>query len=203
MRVAVLGATGSAGSRIVRELRSRGHAVLAGARDVSAIAHEAGIEARSVDAQDEAAMRLAARDCDAIVLALKFAGVNTELVLRNITGSGAKRLLVVGGAGSLLGASGVREMDTPEFPAHVRPESLAAARCLDLLRENQALDWVYLSPSRFFRPGTRTGRFRLGRDALLVDHQGISAISQEDFAVALVDELENPQHSRQRITVGY
>jgi putative NADH-flavin reductase len=203
MKVAVLGATGSAGSRIVQELCRRGHTVLAGARNVSAVPTDARIEALAIDAQDATALQVAVHGCDAIVLALRFTAVNTDLVLQNITHSGVARLLIVGGAGSLMTASAIREMDTPQFPAHVRPESLAAAHCLDLLYANQQLDWVYISPSRFFRPGTRTGRFRLGKDELLVDSQGISAISQEDFAVALVDELESKRHSRQRITVGY
>jgi uncharacterized protein len=114
-----------------------------------------------------------------------------------------KRFLVVGGAGSLETATGVNLVDTPEFPAAYKPESLAGREFLKLLRDEHQLDWTFLSPSAAFAPGGRTGNFRLGGDRLLVDAAGASAISMEDYAIAMVDELETPRHARQRFTVGY
>jgi putative NADH-flavin reductase len=93
-------------------------------------------------------------------------------------------------------------MDDPRFPLAVKPEAEAGGRFLDQLRASE-LEWTFLSPSRLFAPGERTGKFRLGKDQLLVDHTGRSAISMEDYAIALVDELERPAHVCARFTVGY
>jgi len=112
------------------------------------------------------------------------------------------RYLVVGGAGSLEVAPGVKLIDTPQFPAIYKAEAAAGSVFLDLLRQQSDLDWTYLSPSAVFAPGERTGKFRLGRDALLTNDKG-SHISFEDYAIALADEIEKPAHSRQRFTVGY
>ena len=113
-----------------------------------------------------------------------------------------KRYLVVGGAGSLEVAPGVRLIDTPNFPAQYKNEAAAGAAYLELLRGVQDLDWTFLSPSALFIAGERTGKFRLGTDQLLTTQKG-SSISFEDYAIALVDELEHPKHSRRRFTVGY
>ena len=94
-------------------------------------------------------------------------------------------------------------MNTPDFPAEYKPETLAGAEFLNVLRGEKELDWTFLSPSYFFAPGIRTGKFRLGKDKLLITADGQSRVSTEDFAIALVDELEQPKHSRQRFTVGY
>jgi putative NADH-flavin reductase len=109
---------------------------------------------------------------------------------------------VVGGAGSLEVAPGVTLVGTPEFPAEYRDEALAGAAFLNLLRKEPNLDWTFLSPSALFVPGERTGKFRLGKDRLLSNEHG-SSISFEDYAVAMVDEIERPAHRRQRFTVGY
>jgi uncharacterized protein len=114
-----------------------------------------------------------------------------------------KWLLVVGGAGSLEVAPGVQLVDTPDFPEAYKPEALAGRDFLNVLRGEQELDWTFLSPSALFVPGERTGKFRLGTERLLVGSGGESRISMEDYAIALVDELETPRHSRQRFTVGY
>jgi putative NADH-flavin reductase len=116
--------------------------------------------------------------------------------------AGAKRYLVVGGAGSLEAAPGVALVDTPDFPQAYKAEALAGAEFLDLLRKEPTLDWTFLSPSAMFVPGERTGKFRLGTDQLLTNEHG-SSISFEDYAIAFVDEIEKPAHSRQRFTVGY
>ena len=113
-----------------------------------------------------------------------------------------KRYLVVGGAGSLEVAPGVKLFNTPEFPEAYKPEATKGGAFLYLLREEKELDWTFLSPSAMFVPGERTGKFRLGGDQLLTSEKG-SSISFEDYAVALVDEIEKPRHRRQRFTVGY
>ena len=100
-------------------------------------------------------------------------------------------------------APGVQLVDTPEFPDIYKAEALAGRDFLNVLRTENELDWTFLSPSALFVPGERTGKFRLGTDELLIGTNGESKISMEDFAIALVDELENPKHSRQRFTIGY
>jgi putative NADH-flavin reductase len=122
--------------------------------------------------------------------------------------AGARRLAVVGGAGSLEAAPGVALVDTPDFPAAYKAEASAGRDFLGKLRQEtssqqSSLDWTFLSPSAFFHPGERSGKFRLGGDQLLVAADGRSSISYEDYAVALLDELETPKHPRRRFTVGY
>jgi putative NADH-flavin reductase len=113
------------------------------------------------------------------------------------------RYLVVGGAGSLEVAPGVRLVSTPNFPVAYKAEAEKGAAFLDLLRQEPELNWTFLSPSMLFVPGERTGQFRLGTDQLLTAADGKSSISFEDFAVALADEIEHPAHIRRRFTVGY
>ena len=117
--------------------------------------------------------------------------------------SGVKRLLFVGGAGTLLLPDGSKVIDSPDFPPAYKPESSAGGVYLDTLRKETALDWTFLSPSAEFVPGERTGTFRLGKDHLLVSAEGRSWITFADFAIAMLDEVEHPKHSRQRFTVGY
>jgi putative NADH-flavin reductase len=202
MKVALIGASGNAGSRILRELAGRSHNVLALARDAARIPTLPGVCARSLDVNDRVALGSALKDHDAVISAVKFTAADTQGLIDSVALSGVSRYLVVGGAGSLEIAPGLLEMDSPNFPAHVKPEAAAGARFLSQLRAS-ALDWTYISPSRFFQPGTRTGVFRLGSDHLLTGVDGRSAISFEDFAMAIVDELERPRHSRRRFTVGY
>jgi putative NADH-flavin reductase len=202
MNVALIGAGGTAGRRVLAELVRRGHTVLALARTPSKVEACPQVTVRPLNASDIVAVREAVRGQEAVVSATRFTQTDTQNLIDGITASGVKRYLVVGGAGSLETASGGREMDDPRFPAAVRPEAEAGARFLAQLRTSK-LDWTFLSPSRFFEPGARTGKFRIGADTLLVDESGRSAISMEDFAIALVDELERPAHVRQRFTVGY
>jgi hypothetical protein len=125
------------------------------------------------------------------------------LLIDAVRRAGVGRYLVVGGAGSLEVAPGRLLIDTPEFPDFAREEAGAGKRFLDVLRTVDDLDWTMLSPSALFFAGERTGKFRLGTDALLTAADGKSWISYEDFAVALLDEIEAPKHVRQRFTVGY
>jgi putative NADH-flavin reductase len=124
-------------------------------------------------------------------------------IIDGVKEAGVKRLLVVGGAGSLEVAPGVQLVDTPQFPEQWKAGALAAREVLYLLRDESELEWTFLSPSNMIAPGERTGRFRLGTDQLLTDANGQSWISLEDYAVAMLNELEDPKHIRQRFTVGY
>lgn len=202
MKVALIGASGNAGSRILRELVNRSHTVLALARHDKKIPSLAGVSIQMLDANDSAALATAITGCDAAISATKFLQADTQGLIDAVLSAGIKRYLVVGGAGSLEVAPGQLEMDSPFFPARVKREAAAGAHFLQQLRAC-ALDWTYLSPSRFFEPGARTGQFRLGTDQLLFGADGKSAISFEDYAMALVDELEQGKNLRRRITVGY
>ncbi|WP_449061011.1 NAD(P)-dependent oxidoreductase [Planomonospora algeriensis] len=125
-------------------------------------------------------------------------------VLEGLRKAGVRRLVVVGGAGSLEAAPGVRLVDTPEFPAVYKGESLAQAELLELVRAQAGdLDWTYVSPAIEIEPGERTGAYRRGGDQVLADADGRSFINAEDYAVALVDELETGQAVGRRITVAH
>ena len=203
MNVALIGFTGRAGSRILAELLRRGHMVTGVARNVTGVASRPGLEVRAADAKDAAQLAPLLAGHDAAISASTFASSDPNALIAAAKQAGVTRLLVVGGAGTLEVAPGKVLMDTPDFPDAYKPEAVAGRKFLDTLRAEQKLDWTFLSPAAEFAPGTRTGRFRLGGDELLVDANGRSWISMEDFAIALVDELEAPKHSRQRFTVGY
>lgn len=203
MNIAVIGITGRVGSRIAAELLQRGHAVTGIARDVSKTAAREGLSLKRGDANNVALLTPLLVSHYAVISALHFVGTNPETLMNAVKKAGVKRFLVVGGAGSLEVAPGRMLKDTPEFPAAWKPEAEAGARFLDVLKREQALDWAFLSPSAEFAPGERTGKFRLGDDRLLMDATGKSHISMEDFAIAMVDELERPTHHRRRFTVGY
>jgi putative NADH-flavin reductase len=202
MKIALIGATGNVGSRILDELLSRGHVVTAIARDIGKLSGRTGVTARVGDAKDPLALATLMNGCEAVISAVPFRNSDPGALVKAVEASGVRRYLVVGGAGSLEVAPGVRLIDTPEFPEAYRHEAAAGAAFLDFLRTQDRLDWTFLSPSALFVPGERTGTFRLGKDQLLTGGKG-STISYEDYAVALVDELEKPAHSRQRFTVGY
>lgn len=202
MKIALIGATGNAGSRILAELARRGHAVTAIARNVEKLPALPGVTARAGDVFDQDGLAALLAGHDAVISSVHFTASDPRKLIEAVRASGVKRYLVVGGAGSLEVAPGVRLIDTPEFPAQYKAEASAGADFLTLLRGERELDWTFLSPSALFVPGERTGTFRLGTDQLLVGEGG-STISFEDYAVALADELESPRHSRARFTVGY
>lgn len=200
--VALIGASGNAGSRILKELSDRGHAVTAIARHPDRIATLPGVTARPGDANDRAGLADTLRGHDAVISAVHFAASDADTLVGAVRDAGVTRYLVVGGAGSLEIAPGQRLIDQPEFPAEYREEASAGVVFLERLETVDDLDWTFLSPSALFVPGERTGTFRLGKDTLLSNEHG-SSISFEDYAIALVDELERPAHVRQRFTVGY
>ncbi|MBS0365464.1 MAG: NAD(P)-dependent oxidoreductase [Proteobacteria bacterium] len=204
MRVAVIGATGRVGSRLATELLSRGHTVTGVALHLpSDDTHRAGLTYVAADATDPAALASALKGHDAVMSATRFVSSDPHALISAIKAAGVPRLLVVGGAGSLEVAPGKALVTTAGFPEVFKPEALAGSRFLQALRDDPDLDWTFLSPSADFAPGTRTGKFRLGGDQLLTDAAGKSHISMEDFAIAMVDELEHPAHRRRRFTVGY
>lgn len=203
MTIALIGATGFIGSRILAELVSRGHAVTAIVRNPEKVPTLPGVTAVKGDIFDQAGLAALLAGHAAVISSVHYLASDAEALLGAVRQSGVKRYLVVGGAGSLEVAPGVKLFDTPEFPAVYLDEARKGGAYLDLLKQEKALDWTFLSPSAIIAPGERTGKFRLGLDQLLVDGKGESRISAEDYAIALVDELEKPAHSRRRFTVGY
>ena len=203
MKIAVTGASGRAGSAITAELARRGHSVTAIARNPERIAKLANVTAVAGDANDRAALAKLWAGHDAAVSSIHFIASDVETLIGAAMDSAVPRYLVVGGAGSLEVAPGVRLVTTPNFPAQYKAEAEKGAAFLDRLQREKELNWTFLSPSALFEPGSRTGKFRLGDDQLLVDSAGKSWISFEDFAVAMADEIERPAHARKRFTVGY
>jgi putative NADH-flavin reductase len=202
-KIAIIGATGRAGGQLLEEALRRGHTVTAIARNASKLGARDGVTTKDVDVLDADALQAAVAGHDAVFSAAHFATVPAGAIIEPVKRAGVPRLLVVGGAGSLFAAPGLRVIDTPNFPAEYKAEAAAGAAFLDALRQERDLDWTFLSPSALFVEGERTGAFRLGKDDLLVDATGKSWISFADYAIAYVDELETPAHSRQRFTVGY
>ncbi|MCA2374778.1 NAD(P)-dependent oxidoreductase [Agrobacterium genomosp. 3 str. CIP 111-78] len=201
-KIALVGASGNAGSRILKELSDRGHQVTAIARAPEKIASLPNVMAKKGDVFDQAALSELLRGHDAVISSVHFTASDPLKLIEAVRASGVQRYLVVGGAGSLEIAPGQRVVDLPDFPAAYKAEATKGAEFLDLLKQEKQLDWTFLSPSADFVPGERTGKFRIGKDSLLSNDEG-SRISFEDYAIALVDEIEKPQHSRQRFTVGY
>jgi len=203
MKIAVAGASGRAGSRITAELASRGHQVTGIARNPDKIETHANVTAVKGDANDRAALARLWAGHDVAISSIHFSASDVETLIGAARDSGVSRYLVVGGAGSLEVAPGVRLVTTPGFPAAYKAEAEKGGAFLDRLRQEKELDWTFLSPSAMIDFGARTAKFRLGTDQLLVDADGKSSISFEDFAVAMADEIERPAHRRARFTVGY
>lgn len=202
MKIALIGASGDAGSRILKELSDRGHDVTAIARTRAKIAALPGVTAVAGDINDPTALTALLAGHDVVISSVHFTQTDAPSLIAAVKAAKPDRYLVVGGAGSLEVAPGVKLVDTPEFPDAYKAEATGGVAFLELLRAEPGLNWTFLSPSAAFGPGKRTGQFRLGGDALLTGPDG-SKISFEDYAVALVDEIERPAHLRQRFTVGY
>ena len=203
MKIAVTGASGNAGSRITAELARRGHLVTAIARNPEKIATLPNVTPVKGDANDRASLVALWAGHDAAISSIHFVGCDPEKLIGAARDSAIKRYLVVGGAGSLEVAPGGRLVTPPGFPSQYKAEAEGGAAFLDRLRQENELNWTFLSPSALFIAGERTGKFRLGTDQLLTAADGRSWISFEDFAVALADEIERPAHLRRRFTVGY
>ena len=208
MNVVLFGASGMIGSRILNELVSRGHRVIALVRDPSKVPASPNVAAVKGDILDPDDVAAKSRGADAAVSAYSPGGNVDDLLpatrslIAGLHKADTRRLVVVGGAGSLLVAPGTDLIDSGHLPEQWKGIAIAHRDALNLLRESD-LAWTYLSPAAFIQPGERTGKFRLGGDHLLSDEQGNSRISAEDYAIAIVDELENPKHLRQRFTIAY
>jgi len=213
MKVAIIGASGQIGSFIRDEALARGHHVTAIVRHPEKITVQnplltvvkADILKDKVDGL--------VKGHDAVISAYNPGWDNPNIyddeikgykrIIGGVKKSGIKRLLVVGGAGTLEVAPGVRVLDTASFPEQVKKGVLATAEVLSMLRKEKELEWTFLSPPASIAPGKRTGHYRLGKDQLLKNKEGESKISTQDYAVAMLDELERPQHIRERFTVAY
>ena len=214
MKIAIIGATGFIGSQLLAEAASRGHTITAFVSRPERVATTDKVSAQGVDVTDTAALTaaLTGQGFEAVLSAFSgHAQADTldyylkgfKSILAAVKAAGVPRLLVVGGAASLEVAPGKILLDSPDFPAQWKGTAEGARQALALLRAEPTLDWTFLSPSAMIEPGQRTGQFRLGGDQLLVDAKGKSHISLQDYAVALIDELDQPAPSRRRFTVGY
>lgn len=215
MNIVLIGATGYVGRAVLEEALNRGHRVTAVARNVDALPGHAGLTAKAASiGGDPVALAGLLRGHEAVIASFNAGGwKNPNLRADTVAGyaqivaaakqAGVPRLLVVGGAGSLEIAPGQQVLDQPGFPDEYRGGAEAMRDVLNTLRDERELDWSFLSPAAHLVPGERTGRFRLGGDQLLVDGNGDSNISVQDYAVALIDELEQPAHSRRRFTLAY
>ncbi|NGY64427.1 NAD(P)-dependent oxidoreductase [Lentzea sp. NEAU-D13] len=216
MKILLIGATGMIGSRVAAEALRRGHQVTAATRSgkADALPTDPTLTAAALDASVPAQVTELATGHDAVVSAISPPRDGSDpapallttyrSVIEGLRTAGVRRLVVVGGAGSLKTSSGQDRVDEPDFPAVYKAESLAQRQVLVLLRDEVSdLDWTYVSPADEIAPGDRTGEFRLGGDQLLTAADGTSFISAEDYAVALVDELERNLAIRRRITVAY
>jgi hypothetical protein len=216
MRVVLYGATGTIGSRILNELLSRGHTVTAVARDPSKIGARNNLTVVKGDMLDADNIAKIAKGSDVVVSSFgppsgpqgpDPAKVNqlpeaARALISGVRRAGAPRIIMVGGAGSLEISPGLQIVDAPSFPEAYKASALAHRDAYHILRESD-LNWTYFSPAVMIQPGERTGKFRLGKDALVSDDKGNSSISAEDYAVALVDEVEQGRHTKQRFTIGY
>lgn len=215
LNIVVYGGSGAAGSRIATEAAARGHTVTIvdkspkadiapkGAKVVTGDALDAKDIAKNIASADVVVSSVIVRPTPTPTFALDIAKAMVE-AQRAQTGK-KSRLIVVGGASSLYNAEGKRIVDTlpATLPQGTMYEIKSAVDALDYLKTVNDTSWTFVSPSSSFRPGQRTGKFRLGTEQLLVDAQGQSAISMEDFAVAILDEIEKPQYQNKRFTVGY
>ena len=209
MNVVLYGATGNVGSRILKELLARGHQVKAVVRNPTKLAPAKGLSVAPGDLDNAGGIASSVKGADAVVSAYappvtaveELVSV-TDRLIEAVRQPGVPRLLTVGGAASLEVEPGVRLLDTDSFPEAWKPIARAHAEALRKLKASD-INWTCLSPAAFLEPGERTGKFRLGHEQLLANGKGESRISMEDYAIALVDEIETPKHGRQRFTVGY
>ena len=213
MKIALLGATGNVGSRLLDELLSRGHWVTAIVRHPDKVLAKPHLTAVIGDEDDPDKLASTLRGHDAVIRAVRFLNHDPENILQAIKTAGVARFICVGGAAGLtMPGTKTKLLDSGTIPEQFLPEPTAGVAFLERLRQETELAWTFLAPSAMafsndpvFGSGKpeRTGTFRLGEDELLVTEKGVSTISYEDYAIALVDELEQPKYIRRRFTVGY
>jgi uncharacterized protein len=213
MKIALIGATGFVGSAILKEALYRAHEVTAIVRNSDTLTPHEKLRPMKGDVYNEDEVVRLVAGHDAVISAFNPGWSNpdiyalqvkgTQSIINGVKRAGVKRLLFVGGAGSLEVKPGVQSVDMPGFPAEYKQGALATREALNMLSSETSLEWSFLSPSADLSPGQRTGKFRLGTDQLLKDANGESRISVEDYAMAMIDEVEKPKHIRRRFTVGY
>ena len=218
MKVALIGATGYVGSKILAEALARGHQVSAIVRKPEALDPGPSLIPYRADIHDVEELARLLSGHDVVIHAFNPGRGRTDsdifeqhvqghkAILDAVRKSGVRRFLAVGGAGSLKLENGEEYIDSADFPADFaafKPGIRGTRELYHLLQNEPDLDWVFLAPSARLEPGTRTGKYRVGKDHLLIDDKGESRISLEDYAVAMIDEMEHPKHHRERFTVGY
>lgn len=215
-KVAVIGATGFVGSHVVKELENRGYEVEAIVRDASKVEQSDKVTAKSIDINNVEELAESLKGNDAVISTFNAGWTNPNLyhdflagsenIEKAVEQSGVKRLIVVGGAGSLYTPDNIQIVDTPDFPEAYKPGAAAARDYLNKIKENKTLDWTFFSPAIEMNQaniGTRTGKYRTSLETPVFDENGRSILSVEDVAVALVDELEQNNHIRERFTAAY
>lgn len=217
MNIALIGASGFVGSAILKEALNRGHQVKAIVRNPEKIAvHHDHLTIEKANVLEASLVTEAVRGNDAVISAYNPGWTNPDIyaeflkgsqsIQEGIKASGVKKYIVIGGAGSLEVAPGVQAVDTPGFPAEIKPGATAARDYLNIIKEENELDWTFFSPAFEMHQGTsgvRKGTYRTGLDNPVFDADGKCVLSVEDLAVAIIDELENPKHVKQRFTAAY
>jgi putative NADH-flavin reductase len=209
MKVVVYGATGNAGSEIVKELLARGHQVTGVARNIEKLKSQPAVTAKTDDLSNAGVIAEVIKGGDVVVSAYQPPADNTDklidvtkLQIEAVKKAGGPRLLVVGGAGQLEVAPGVTLINSGHLPEAYMPIAVSHEKAAAVLKASD-INWTYLAPAAYFVPGERTGKFRLGTKELVTDAKGESKISFADYAIALVDEIEKPKHERALFSVGY
>lgn len=203
MNIVLIGATGAIGSRILDEALRRGHTVSAVTRDPRKLDPRPGMTIRAGSTSDGPGLTQVVKGHDAAVVSVKWNENDISRVIDVIRKAGVKRCLFVIGAGSLLRKDGRTHLEHMADKGIQPPTSKPASLAYEEIRKVKDLDWTAISPAASIQPGRRTGKFRLGLDKLIEDKEGQSLISREDFAVAILDELEKGKHIRKRFTAAY
>lgn len=212
MKIALIGASGFVGGALLREASQRGHSVTAIVRNPAKVAAASGVTAIKGDVNDAKQLAAQIAGHDVVISAFNGGWGDPDIYNKHLAGSRAivaaakqagVRLIVVGGAGSLLAPDGSQIVDSPDFPAAYKDGARAARDALAELRNESGLEWSFVSPAAHIAPGERTGKFRLGGDEPVLDAKGESHVSVEDLAVAILDEAEKPKHTGKRFTLGY
>ena len=214
MKIALIGATGFLGKSLTNELSNRKHEVTAISRTAQESSKD-NLKYVAADVYNVEALSEVLKGHDAVISAFNPGWTNPNIYADFLKGakaiqeavkrSGVKRLITVGGAGSLY-IDGKQLVDGPDFPADIKPGATAAREYLDIIKEEKELDWAFFSPAIEMHQGIitgRTGKYRLGTDSPVFNDEGRSILSGEDVAVVLADELENPKHHQVRFTAAY
>ncbi len=203
LKIAIIGITGNVGKRVAEEALNRGHQVTGIARTIDSIAVRNNLALLIGDIDDPEGLARILKGHDLVVSSIKPTDFNHDKLIKAVRLSGVKRYVVVGGAGTLEVAPGVTGLDSGLLPDFVVPVAKSAQNYLDILRSSKDINWTVLAPGAEFTAGERTGKFRLGGHELISDENGKSAISFEDYAIALLDEIETPRHLKDYFSIGY